>query len=95
MKYQLIPCPDCGSAVELKEETYIGSSQLYSYVHCTNPLCHLFFHSPHFTGSTAEESDAYAARSWNERYAETECVNDSLIWDRNTQVILVQGMARA
>jgi hypothetical protein len=73
MKFQLIPCPDCGSAAEVKEACYLGTAQVYSYAHCTNPLCHLFSHNIHFTASTPEKSDEFAACSWNDRYAETEC----------------------
>lgn len=69
MEFHLTPCPDCGSAAELKEGRYIGTSQIYSYVHCTNPLCHLFSNSLHFTSSSPEKSDEWAAECWNERYA--------------------------
>lgn len=71
MRIDLLPCPDCGSHAEVKEAIFLGSEQSYSYVHCANPLCHLFNHNPHFTGYAPEENDEHAAQSWNERFADT------------------------
>lgn len=73
MKFDLIPCPDCGAAAELQEGFYRGTNQIYSYVHCTNPLCHLFKYTLHFTSVTPQRSDEIAASSWNERYAGIVC----------------------
>lgn len=71
MKIELLSCPDCGSSAEVNEAFFWGTTQSYSYVHCTNPLCHMSSHNPHFTGHSPEENDENAAISWNERFAET------------------------
>jgi hypothetical protein len=83
MNIDLIPCPECCSPAEIKHFLFHGTSQPYSYVHCTNPACHLFSHNPHFTGHSLEENDENAALSWNERYADTEpCkVSDAVVQD--------------
>jgi hypothetical protein len=71
MSVSLLPCPECGSAAELKEAYFVGVPDSYSYVHCTDPQCPLYLHSPHFWNDTHEHNDQHAVASWNERYAET------------------------
>lgn len=71
MKANLIPCPDCGASAEVEQGCYVGMSLTYSYAHCTNPGCHLYRHTLHFTAPTPLESELRAAQSWNERYAGT------------------------
>lgn len=78
MRFDLIPCPDCGSAAKLEEGRYRGTSQIYSYVHCTNPLCHLSRYTLHFVSSSPQKSDEIAASTWNERYAGVVCERNTL-----------------
>lgn len=70
MSTQLIPCPDCSASAAVKQGRYSSMELGYSYVHCTNPSCHLYRHTLHFTALTPEESDLRAIQSWNERYVD-------------------------
>ena len=72
MEANLIPCPDCGAAAEVKQGSYPDLAQLYSYVHCTNPDCHLYRHTLRFTAATPMKSQLRAVQSWNERYADVQ-----------------------
>ena len=71
MSMNLIPCPDCGAAAEVQQGRYSGMELSYSYVHCTNPSCHLYCHTLHFTALSLAESDLRAIQSWNEPYVDT------------------------
>ena len=74
MDARLLPCPECGAAVEVKASCYAGTETLYSYAHCTNPKCILHAHTAHFSDCSCspERNQEDAIRSWNERYAGTE-----------------------